>query len=69
MFEIFEREIKPGSIVLLHDGYFEKSETKENTVKVTEMILEKYTKLGWKFVTISELLSYRKKINIKISIY
>jgi peptidoglycan/xylan/chitin deacetylase (PgdA/CDA1 family) len=44
---------KPGSIIDLH-------ETKIS-VELTSMILEKYSKEGYRFVTISELLSYENE--------
>ncbi|MDD5660243.1 MAG: polysaccharide deacetylase family protein [Actinomycetota bacterium] len=62
MLQIFDTHVQPGSIVLLHDGYPGAFENRENTVKVTEMILDKYTKLGYEFVTISELLANKKAI-------
>ncbi|MEI4618216.1 polysaccharide deacetylase family protein [Bacillus cereus] len=55
MLKQFDKEVQNGSIVLLHDGYTRKYESRENTVKLVEMILDKYTKKGYKFVTISEL--------------
>jgi len=51
MLNKFEKKLKPGSIVVLHDGY-----NREKTISLTSIILEKYTKKGYKFVTINELL-------------
>jgi peptidoglycan/xylan/chitin deacetylase (PgdA/CDA1 family) len=56
MMKKIEKTIKPGSIILLHDGYTGTYQTRNETVKVVELLLEKYTKLGYRFVTISELL-------------
>ncbi|HEX3048916.1 MAG TPA: polysaccharide deacetylase family protein [Bacillota bacterium] len=58
MLERFEREARPGAIVLLHDGYDGKYQSREATVKVVELILKKYREKGYHFVTISELLAY-----------
>jgi len=49
------KSVKPGSIILLHDG----CGTQEQTVPATEIIIEKLKKDGYKFVTISELLKKR----------
>jgi peptidoglycan-N-acetylglucosamine deacetylase len=51
-------EIPSGSIVLLHDGG---GPDRTNTVELVELILKKYQSQGYKFVTISELLSYQNK--------
>ena len=51
-------EIPRGSIVLLHDGG---GPDRTNTVELVELILKKYQSQGYKFVTISELLSYQNK--------
>ncbi len=46
---------RPGSIILLHDGGREKP----GTVKATERIIEALKSRGYRFVTVSELLTYR----------
>jgi peptidoglycan-N-acetylglucosamine deacetylase len=51
-------EITSGSIVLLHDGG---GPDRTNTVELVELILKKYQSQGYKFVTISELLSYQNQ--------
>ncbi len=51
-------EIPSGSIVLLHDG---NGIDRTNTVELVELILKKYQSKGYKFVSISELLSYQNK--------
>jgi chitin deacetylase len=55
MMKIIENVLKPGSIILLHDGYTGYYQTRNETIKFVELLLEKYTKLGYEFVTISEL--------------
>ena len=47
--ENLDAEIKPGSIVLLHD-------TAQRTLEAVELILAKYSGPGYRFVTISQLL-------------
>ena len=46
--ENLDAEIKPGSIILLHDNI--------RTAEALELILEQYSGLGYRFVTISQLL-------------
>lgn len=60
MFEMFEEKVHPGAIVLLHDGTAESPVVRQNSVDVLEMILENYSKRGYSFVTVSELLAYQK---------
>ncbi|MFH1213978.1 MAG: hypothetical protein V1681_07800 [Candidatus Neomarinimicrobiota bacterium] len=60
MFRRFCRKIRPGAIVLLHDGYALKPASRDNTVKLVAMILEKYSQEGYRFVTVSELLAIEK---------
>ena len=43
-----------GDIVLLHDLY-------EHSIEATEIVLDKYIKDGWRFVTISELFDLKDK--------
>jgi len=60
MFRRFRRHIKPGAIVLLHDGFTVAPTNRDNTVKLVEMVLEKYSAEGYRFVTLSELLAIGK---------
>jgi len=45
--------IKPGSIILLHDGKYPSP-----TPKAVEFIIDSLRSLGYEFVTVSELLQY-----------
>jgi peptidoglycan-N-acetylglucosamine deacetylase len=60
MFDNFKKSVKPGAIVLMHDGYPGDYESRENTVKLLELILKEYSK-KYRFVTVSELLESRSK--------
>jgi peptidoglycan/xylan/chitin deacetylase (PgdA/CDA1 family) len=44
--------VVPGSILLFHDGFGDRSQTME----AVRILLEEYTPQGYKFVTVSELL-------------
>lgn len=61
MLAIFSEKIGPGSIIVLHDGDAVPKDgmkaPRAATVEVTKLILEKYIKQGYRFVTISELLA------------
>lgn len=50
------KEVKPGLIVTLHDG----GKRRENTVKATEMLINKLQSDGYRFVTVSELLTLKQ---------
>jgi peptidoglycan/xylan/chitin deacetylase (PgdA/CDA1 family) len=56
MMEVFDKKAAPGSVILLHDGYTGERQSREETVSFVEMLLRKYTGLGYRFVTVSELL-------------
>jgi|GEM_PF-6152857 len=60
MFRRFNRKIKPGAIVLLHDGFTVEPTNRDNTVKLVEMVLKKYSTAGYRFATVSELLAAGK---------
>lgn len=47
------KQLKPGLIITLHDG----GKRRQNTVKATEMLIDNLQKQGYRFVTVSELLS------------
>ncbi|MFH1831788.1 MAG: polysaccharide deacetylase family protein [bacterium] len=49
------KNVRSGSIILLHDGGGDRSQT----VIATDIIIKKLQKQGYRFVTISELLSKR----------
>jgi peptidoglycan/xylan/chitin deacetylase (PgdA/CDA1 family) len=51
----FDQEAAPGKILLLHDGYVGQPQSRQATVDVVALILEKYSRKGYRFVTISEL--------------
>lgn len=50
-------KIAPGQILLLHDGFGDRSQT----VAALDIIVEKLTAEGYRFVTISELIDISKK--------
>ncbi len=57
------QQLKPGAIVLLHDGSAgadvtnpKATDSRQNTVDAVENILATYTAQGYRFVTVSELL-------------
>lgn len=49
--------VRPGSIILLHDG----CGTREQTVAASDIIIQRLKEKGYRFVTVSELLAMRKK--------
>lgn len=50
------KQVKPGSIVLLHDGIYA-----TDTYRATAEILEVLSRQGYRFVTVSELLQLREE--------
>lgn len=50
------KDIKPGSIILLHDGKYPSA-----TPEAVEFIIDSLQSRGYQFVTISELLQYYEK--------
>ncbi len=50
-------DVRPGSIILLHDG----CGTREQTVAASDIIIQRLKAQGYRFVTVSELLALRKK--------
>ena len=52
--------VRPGSIILLHDGVGNQKETRQ----ATEKIIYELKSQGYRFVTINELLRYNQKISI-----
>lgn len=56
--------INPGAIILLHDsGALLKSEggSRINTVKATELIIDRLLEMGFEFVTVTELISQERQ--------
>lgn len=51
--------IKPGAILILHDGYNAAAANRSETVVTTELLLKELAKKGYKSVTISELLALK----------
>lgn len=51
------KKVKPGLIILLHDGGGKRRES----VKATEMLITTLQQQGYKFVTITELLKYQNQ--------
>ena len=49
--------IRPGSIVLLHDGDGDGNADRTQTVAATKIVLEKLQQEGYQFKTVSELMS------------
>ena len=57
MLEKLDRQIAPGAIILLHDGYTEDEyQSRQATVELVEMILQTYLAEGYTFATISTLV-------------
>ena len=56
MMEDLNGQIKPGAIILLHDGYSSEHQSRQATVELVEMILQTYMEQGYDFVTMSALL-------------
>ena len=58
MMTLLEPEFDNGAIILLHDGDGEsEGADRSNTVEVVKLILAKYIPMGYRFVTVSELLA------------
>ncbi|MFA5074531.1 MAG: polysaccharide deacetylase family protein [Candidatus Babeliales bacterium] len=56
------KSVKPGSIILLHDGDGAKDKAdRSQTVKATDIIIQKLKQQNYKIVTISELLKFDSK--------
>lgn len=53
------KRIKPGAIVIFHDGYNAQPANRGQTVIATEIILEYLLKNGYKSVTITDLLALK----------
>lgn len=51
------KNAKPGNVVLFHDS----GGNRTQTVKAVEIILDRLSKEGYQFVTVSQLLSYKEK--------
>ena len=51
------RRVRPGSIIILHDGGNTRRVDRSQTVWATERIIENLSAQGYRFVTISELAS------------
>ena len=52
--------IKPGAIIILHDGYNAKAANRAQTVIAAELLLQEIVRKGYKSVTVSELLELEK---------
>ncbi len=53
------RAIRPGAIIILHDGYNASPANRSQTVAATELLLQELEKQGYKSVTVSELLGLK----------
>lgn len=51
------RNVKPGSIILMHDGMYDGSPDRSQTVTATKLALQQLQKEGYQFKTVSELIS------------
>ncbi len=51
------RNVKPGSIVLMHDGMNDGDSDRSQTVKATKLALQQLQKEGYQFKTVSELMA------------
>ena len=49
-------KIKPGSIIIFHDGFDAKGGNRTQTVTAVKITIDELINLGYRFVTISELL-------------
>jgi peptidoglycan/xylan/chitin deacetylase (PgdA/CDA1 family) len=49
--------VRPGAIILAHDGTFA---SRINDVRATPLIIEELRRQGYRFVTVPELLSIAK---------
>lgn len=57
------RKVKPGSIILLHDGDSDNNDVISNrsqTVEATDIIINRLKEQGYRFATISEMLEMEK---------
>ncbi len=50
------KKIKPGSIIIFHDGFDARAGNRSQTVKAVKLVVNKLTLDGYKFVTIDNLL-------------
>lgn len=56
------KSVKPGSIILLHDGDGAKDKAdRSQTVKATDIIIQKLKEQNYKIVTVTELLKFNSK--------
>jgi peptidoglycan/xylan/chitin deacetylase (PgdA/CDA1 family) len=53
MLKMFEKKIKPGGIILLHDGEGKKKVKMENTIKALPKIIDLAKARGYHFVTLN----------------
>ncbi len=53
------RHVRPGSIVVLHDGSHDRPRDRSNVIEATKLVLDGLTSAGYRFVTVPELLSLR----------
>jgi peptidoglycan/xylan/chitin deacetylase (PgdA/CDA1 family) len=49
-------KVKPGSIIIFHDGYNGKAVNRTQTVKAVNIVVEQLLKKGYSFVTLDRLL-------------
>ena len=49
--------VKPGSIIIFHDGYNAKGADRTQTVRAVKIVVEELLKKNYKFVTVDELLN------------
>jgi peptidoglycan/xylan/chitin deacetylase (PgdA/CDA1 family) len=50
------RKVKPGSIIIFHDGFDSRGGNRSQTVKAVKITVDQLLQQGYRFVTISELL-------------
>lgn len=50
------RHVRPGSIVVLHDGAHDRPRDRSNVIEATDLILDGLISAGYRFVTVRELL-------------
>ena len=59
MLNSFKKQIKPGSIVLLHDGYNKEYQPRSATIEFVRALLDYCKKENYKVVPVTELEKYK----------
>lgn len=59
MLNSLKKQIKPGSIVLLHDGYNNEYQPRLSTIEFVKLLLNYCRKYNYKVVPVTELIRYK----------